>query len=318
MVAVRDRQRRRPKRHFRLPRLALDGYRRSLVTGIESTANNNVIESFAYAYDALNRPTARNADAFGYNARSEVTTASVNSDIYSYGYDDIGNSTYYTPNNLNQYTEFTYDADGNILTDGYTSFTYDAANRLKTVSRNGYIVMTNFYDAKSRRVRKVTPEYAATFFYDDWNLIEERIAYTNGTASTIRYYWGKDISGDLQGAGGVGGLLYLTVDGAIYIPCYDNNGNITCYLDANGNIVAQYIYDPFGGIPSSVGPLAGLFCHLFSTKYCDNETGLYYYGYRFYCPWLMRWINRDTIEENGGDNLYAVCGNNANCYVDFN
>lgn len=39
------------------------------------------------------------------------------------------------------------------------------------------------------------------------NLIEERIAYTNGNTSTIHYYWGKDLSGSFQGAGGVGGLL---------------------------------------------------------------------------------------------------------------
>ena len=82
-----------------------------------------------------------------------------------------------------------------MLSDGVLSFTYDAANRLKTVSTNGVQILANFYDAKSRRVRKVTVAATTTFFYDDWNLIEERVAYTNGTISTIRYYWGKDLSG---------------------------------------------------------------------------------------------------------------------------
>ncbi len=67
------------------------------------------------------------------------------------------------------------------------------------------------YDAKSRRVRKVTPDVTTTFFFNYWNIIEERVAYTNGTSTTIRYHWGKDLSGTLHGAGGVGGLLYLTV-----------------------------------------------------------------------------------------------------------
>lgn len=49
----------------------------------------------------------------------------------------------------------------------------------------------------------------------------------------------------LQGAGRAGGLLDLTIDGTIYIPCYDNIGNITRYLDANGNTGAQYNY---GGV----------------------------------------------------------------------
>jgi YD repeat-containing protein len=176
---------------------------------------------------------------------------------------------------------------------GDWAYTYDAANRLKTASSNGVLLVTNFYDAKSRRVKKMTPVATTTFFYDNWNLVEERIAYTNGTCSMIRYYWGKDLSGTLQGAGGVGGLLYLTVSNSstpnsstqqLYIPCYDNNGNVTRYLDANGNIVAQYTYDAFGNLISKSGPLADFFHHRFSTKYYDDETGLYYYGYRFYSP----------------------------------
>ena len=257
----------------------------------------------------------------------------------SFGYDGIGNlrqSTFnaatnaYTANCLNQYTmvgrvvpnappstvEPTYDLDGNMLSDGVLSFTYDAASRLKTVSSNGVTLVTNFYDAKSRRVKKVTPNATTTFFYNDWNLVEERIAYADNTSSTIRYYWGKDLSGTLQGAGGVAGLLYLTVSNSstpnsstqqLYIPCYDSNGNITRYLDANGNTVAQYTYDAFGNTISKSGPLADSFRHRFSTKYFDAETGLYYYGYRFYHPILMRWLNRDPIDESGGENLYCFC-----------
>ena len=228
----------------------------------------------------------------------------------------FGYTLNWTANCVNQYTEFTHDADGNMTQCGDWTYTYDAANRLKTVSSNGVLLVTNFYDAKSRRVKKVTSEVTTTFFYDDWNLIEERVAYTNGTTTTIRYFWGKDLSGTLQGAGGVGGLLYLTIDGVPYVPDYDNIGNITRYLDANGNVVAQYIYDAFGGTLSQSGSLSSLFRHRFSTKHLDVETGLYYYGYRFYSPSLMRWLNRDTIEELGGFNLYGFCGNNGVCRSD--
>ncbi len=269
--------------------LTRDAYRRSLVTNIVNSAAGTPVETLAYAYNALNRPVSRNTDTFGYNDRSEVTSAIIAGGSKLYGYDDIGNSTNWPANNLNQYTQFTYDLDGNMLSDGIFTYTYDAAKHLKTISSNGVVLVTNFYDAKSRRVQKVTPEYAATYFYDDWNLIEERIIYTNGTTSTIRYYWGKDLSGDLHGAGGVGGLLYLTIDGAVYVPFYDNNGNITRYLDATGNTVAQYTYDAFGNLLSQSGPLADLCRHRFSAKYFAAETSLYY-GYCFYHPIFMCWL----------------------------
>ena len=95
----------------------------------------------------------------------------------------------------------------------------------------------------------------------------------------------------------------------LYIPYYDNNGNIMGYLDESGNTVASYTYDAFGNTISQSGPMSETFPFRFSTKYFDSETGLYYYGYRYYIPILMRWLNRDPIEESGGVNLYAMCNN---------
>jgi RHS repeat-associated protein len=85
---------------------------------------------------------------------------------------------------------------------------------------------------------------------------------------------------------------------------------ITAYVDENGTIVAEYTYDAFGRTIAGTGLLADTFRHRFSTKYYETETGLYYYGYRFYVPELMRWLNRDPIEEGDGWNLYEVVRNN--------
>ncbi len=40
-----------------------------------------------------------------------------------------------------------------------------------------------------------------------------------------------------------------------------------------------------------------------------QQTGLYYYGYRYYDPVTGRWPSRDPIEEDGGYNLYGFVGN---------
>ena len=130
-----------------------------------------------------------------------------------------------------------------------------------------------------------------------------------GKPSKSQHFWGMDLSETFQGAGGVGGLLAVSSNGNFYFPTYDNNGNITKYIDESGNIVAAYEYDDFGRLVSRSGSLADFFRIRFSTKYFDSETGLYYYGYRFYLPTLMRWLNRDPIGEEGGLNLYGFCVN---------
>ena len=68
-----------------------------------------------------------------------------------------------------------------------------------------------------------------TFTYDGSNIVLERIAFADGSTRTVECFWGNDLSGTEQGAGGVGGLVAVSVDGAFFIPCYDYNGNIVCY-----------------------------------------------------------------------------------------
>ncbi len=221
----------------------------------------------------------------------------------------------YTANCLNQYTGIsggqtaapTYDLDGNILTFGEWAYSWEGENRMSIAApanpTNGSIRVEYGYDHRHRRVSKCvraltgqepyTPpsppgnpgEWVTvrthTYVFDDWNLIAETVADTNGVIAKIEYVWGLDVSGSLQGAGGVGGLLAVSVNGEIYLPCYDNNGNITAYVDDQGSVVARYAYDAFGNTISLSGSLASTFAFRFSTKYFDVETGLYYYGYRF-------------------------------------
>jgi RHS repeat-associated protein len=138
--------------------------------------------------------------------------------------------------------------------------------------------------------------------------VQETVSTAFGV-TTNAYVWGKDLSGTMQGAGGVGGLLAVSLNGSWYFPFFDANGNITAYVDEQGSVVAEYAYDAFGATISESGTMSDAFAHRFSTKYYDSETGLYYYGYRFYSPDLHRWLNRDPIEEDGGLNLYGFCGN---------
>ncbi|MDO5318874.1 MAG: RHS repeat-associated core domain-containing protein, partial [bacterium] len=312
--------------------------RREVVTAVTNVCGASIL-GLAYTHDGLSRPIARNNDEFSYNGHGEVSFAEIAGNVEKYAYDLSGNSlwasfnsvtNHYTANNLNQYSSIStlcasaplretiphYDADGNLVSFGAWSYTYDAASQLVSVSSNGVLLVTNQYDCRRRRVKKITPDATHTFLYDDWNLIRERVDYTNGVTDEFNYYWGRDLSGTVQGAGGVGGLLYVKRNGVIYVPHADANGNILRYTDTTGNIVSEYTYDAFGRAILQSGPLADVFRHRFSSKYFDVETGLYYYGYRFYSPVLMRWLNRDPLAERGGLNLYGFCGNNATCLYD--
>ena len=236
----------------------------------------------------------------------------------SYAYDSIGNrltatglnNISYSSNALNQYTRITvdednqspsYDFDGNLISDtrGWT-FQWNAENRLKSAS-NGQQTLYFTYDYQGRLVKKEDGSQIEVYAYDGWN----RIATFEQTASlTLQktFLWGLDLSGSLQGAGGVGGLLK---EGDLY-PAYDANGNIMQKLDATGEVAMSVAYDAFGQLTS--GQLVGEYG--FSSKPRISGINWYYYGFRYYDPETGRWPNRDPIEEDGGFNLYGFNYNN--------
>jgi RHS repeat-associated protein len=238
----------------------------------------------------------------------------------------------------------TYDLDGNMLTDGLWSYSWDAENRLLSMEALTTwpagvrrLKIEHDYDGQSRRFAKrvygwvqrtitgteksVTGSqwaliHETCFLYHGWNLIGE---YQGDQTLLRSYLWGTDLSGTAQGAGGVGGLLALTQHQAsapaanqvgTYFVTDDGQGNITSLIRAtDGTTAATYEYGPFGEPLRASGPMAAANPIRYSTKYIDNETGLAYYGYRFYDPRMGRWLNRDPIEESGGVNIYGMVGN---------
>jgi RHS repeat-associated protein len=176
-----------------------------------------------------------------------------------------------------------------------------------------------------RRVKKAVYDYSAgswnlekelLFVYDGWNLVEE-ITVVGAIETSCYFVWGLDLSQSLQGAGGIGGLIAAVEGSLTYYFSYDGNGNVGQVVNAaDGTIAASYQYDPFGNLIKAEGVYADDNPFRFSTKYHDDETGLIYYGYRYYSPELGRWVNRDPIGERGGFNLYVFVLNNSLAIVD--
>ncbi|MCZ7591510.1 MAG: RHS repeat-associated core domain-containing protein [Kiritimatiellae bacterium] len=312
---------------------------RDVKVAVDHVWDGDPISRFAYSYDAVGRRTARvDSDAitneFGYNLRSELIAALMGTNSYGYSYDAIGNRTVYTnntsvttyvANELNQYTNIlpaaiqpVYDSDGNMTYDGKWGYVWDAENRLvaalPVVPNQGLVRLRFAYDYMGRRVEKEVETWTGmewsnvvtiAFTYDGWNMIRE----TRSDESKPNYYvWGLDLSGTLQGAGGVGGLLARVRQGNIPDPLYyasDANGNVTDVLNNNGALAAHYEYDPFGNTIAQSGVLAEANPFRFSSKYWDSETGIYYYGFRYYDAPTGRWLSPDPLGDQAFYRLYV-------------
>jgi RHS repeat-associated protein len=229
-----------------------------------------------------------------------------------------------------------HDADGNLTQDAGWTYQWDGEGRMSGCQMRDVglpldvplLRLAYVYDAQGRRAakrvfareinaagtgREATERLRSDwrYWYDGWNLMVEK----DLVSGLVRQYaWGLDLSGSLGGAGGVGGLLGVRVGGKTYTACVETNGNIMGLIDGTtGVLAARWDYEAFGITTTTVeaaGPFGHELCPFrFSSKYRDVETGLYYYGYRYYSPETGRWTNRDPIEEQGGINLYGMVGN---------
>ncbi len=248
---------------------------------------------------------------------------------------------------------FHYDDDGNLTQDGHWTYTWDAENRLVNMTANANVPasakkkLVFAYDWMGRRVLKqvyswntTTNAYNGTastniaFVYDAWNLMAE-LNSSNGNAPLRTYLWGRDLSGSLQGAGGVGGLLgindYTSGSMQTHYTCYDGDGNIVGFVRAtDGSNSATYGYSAFGETIAVAGDIFAWANPLrWSSKYCDFESELSYYGYRYYDSRTAHWLSRDPLYEMSGVepdemdsdtlsgiNLHQFVGNNPTEWFD--
>jgi RHS repeat-associated protein len=72
-----------------------------------------------------------------------------------------------------------------------------------------------------------------------------------------------------------------------------------------GSPVAEYEHGPFGETIQATGPMADVFTFRFSTKFTDAETGLLYYGFRYYDSEKGRWLSRDLLGDEAFFNDYT-------------
>jgi RHS repeat-associated protein len=156
-------------------------------------------------------------------------------------------------------------------------------------------------------------------------LFGRHIVELNATNNAVvrSYVWGLDLSVTMDGAGGVGGLLWVMLHtssgpaSGTHFTCYDGNGNIVALVSATtGDVTARYEYGPFGEPIRISGPAASLNHFRFSTKRMDSTTDLDLFEYWAYRPTTGRWPNRDPLGEFADLNLYRFNYNSPINYFD--
>ncbi|OYU07814.1 MAG: hypothetical protein CFE47_08785 [Pseudomonas sp. PGPPP1] len=211
-----------------------------------------------------------------------------------------------------------FDASGNLLElEAGRALHWDWRNQLayvRPVERKSALddIECYIYGAEGMRQRKV------------------RTAHTNARAvvSETRYLPGleiRNVYGDVLHVVSAGEVQVLhwetappTANDQYRYNLADHLGSWSLELDSQAKVVSRESYHPFGSTAfwergdSSEESYRRLG---YSGKERD-ETGLYYYGLRYYLPWFQRWANPDPAGVEGGLNFYEMVRNNPIKYVD--
>lgn len=130
----------------------------------------------------------------------------------------------------------------------------------------------------------------------------------------------ENVAGDSDR--GYGGSHPLTLgDGQLYFYHRDHLGSTMSVTDSIGNTVQQVEYTPWGEVfvERCFGTSGFDTPYLFNGKELDEETGLYYYGARYYDPKMSVWYSTDPMElDYPWVTTYGYCMNNPVKLYDLN
>jgi len=287
---------------------------RGRVTSFSAVLNNTAIYSFANTYAPngnvlTSNDSVNNNWTYSYDQFNRLVGSTKNGSAVAYIYDRFGNrwqespggfiATFTgnnptSPQNNNRIDGYTYDAAGNLLSDGVNTYTYDAENRMITFSNTAGSSGTYVYDAFGVRVQKTTP---------------------------------TSVNNECSGAPNNGGPVYYLHDLSGQISVYSANGNNQCKdeIFAGSRHLAEYSVTPYyfhndwlgtQRVRSSTSGIAetcqsGVFgenmqCNVsnydsplhFTSQQRDAESGNDYFGARYYGSNSGRFMSPDPV---GGD-----------------
>jgi len=293
-----------------------------LTTVTQSTASIMVSHDDAGRRTALTLPNGVLVE-YNYDGASRLTAITYKHDTstlgdVSYQYDAAGqrmstggtfartglpqaltSATYDDANQIATWggTPFTYDANGNLTSDGIRTYVWNARNELESMSGP---VSANFtYDGLGRRRGKTVGSTTTQLMYDGLNAVQE-LSAGSVVANILTGLW---IDEHFTRTDANGTVTYLA----------DVLGSSVALANDSGTLQTEYTYESFGAATTTGAQTASTFG--FTGREADG-TGLAFFRARYYDSRLQRFISEDPIGFMGGLNLYSYVSNAPTGYLD--
>jgi RHS repeat-associated protein len=290
--------------------------------------NGNLLENYseAYTYDDADNLTEINHQAASVTWSRQITIAQSSNQIVSVNETGNPGTQYNQP----------YDAAGNqqqIYLNSGVALNWDYANRLIStgiIQRPTEPDDADYYsyNSGSERVRKVSERMQnggavtsvnETIYLGAYKIILVRNSATGPVVQDNRMLTIHDgeslvlVYKHNELASTAATLSGETVPDEFRFQLGNLIGSVAYELDENASILSYEEYYPYGGTSliagTSIAEVTGKI-YRFSGKECDDSTGLYYFGARYYATWLCRWISCDPAGAVDGLNLYEYIGSN--------
>lgn len=252
----------------------------------------------SFTYDELNRLASATSDGFANVPYSDAAfgAAAAGAGVI-YSYDPVKVHAVAATSDGRSYA---YDANGNLKSDGSRTLAYDYANRPTTISAGSAQLLLT-YDANGARVTKKVMS-GATLVRS--TVYVGRLYECTGGVCTKHLF-----AGDKR-------IASFGSDGSERYYHGDHLGSARVVTDGVGAAQEATIYLPYGDAPVPAGGVK----HRYTGQEFDTESGLYYYGARYYSAVLGRFVSADPVAPDFADpqtlNRYSYVKNNPVFYVD--
>ncbi|GAB4187119.1 MAG: hypothetical protein Tsb0015_05540 [Simkaniaceae bacterium] len=305
-----------------------------------------------YAYDPLGRRISHKSPSFfaaihQFDPVGNIISQTIRGHTFHYEYDDLDQliaekgpfshkyvfDSHYSrlqkdadPIQVNQLhqdkTHYTYDQRGNPLSkhtrQGDIHFAYDALDRLAQMILSDGQIIQYTYDGLHRRLSKTiypsdnTPPSQSFYLYDE----QKEIGCINELGiQQLR------ILGDTKSAE-IGSSIAMEIQGKTYFPLHDLQGNVASLISsADFRPVETYLFSAFGeemvfDSQNRIQKIPAINPWRFSSKRVE-ESGLVFFGRRYYDPNTGRWLTADPQGFTDSLNLYAFVTNNPLIHIDL-